>query len=87
MARGQTTFQKRQRELQKMRRKEAKAERIRQRRMESNSEREALSDRGVDPDLVGIVPGPHNNQSLADDVDIELDGVGGVLVSPSTKKP
>ena len=85
MGRSQTTFQKRQRELQKLRKREAKEERRRMRRDDNTSEREQLVDAGVDPDLVGIVPGPHNNQSFADDVELEMDGVGGVLISQ--KKP
>ena len=85
MGRSQTTFQKRQRELQKLRKREAKAERARARREDNSSERESLVDAGVDPDLVGIVPGPHNNRSLADDIELEMDGVGGVLISQKRK--
>ncbi|MBT8496369.1 MAG: hypothetical protein KJO07_25205 [Deltaproteobacteria bacterium] len=85
MGRSQTTFQKRQRELQKIRKREQKAEKRRVRRDNNTAEREHLSDAGVDPDLVGIVPGPHNNQGLADDIELEMDGVGGVLISK--KKP
>ena len=85
MSRSQTSFQKRQRELQRQRKREEKAERRRQRREEQTAERDAVAATGVDPDLEGIVAGPHNNQSLLEDVEVEMDGVGGVLVKRKTK--
>jgi len=85
MSRSQTTFQKRQRELQKIRRREAKAAKAAQRRAHQDAERDAIASDGVDPDLAGIVAGPHNNQPDTDDMEIEMDGVGGVILRPKRK--
>lgn len=80
MGRSHTTFQKRQRELQKIRKRQDKAARRRERSQVGNPEREDLVASGIDPDLHGITAGPHNQTALPDDVEIELDGVGGVII-------
>lgn len=76
MGRSQTTFQKRQRELKKIRQREQKAERRRMRQ----SRPVTNNDDGSDPDLAGITPGPHNNSALSEDIEVKLDGVGGVIL-------
>jgi len=87
MGRSQTTFQKRQREQRKIRQREAKAEKARRRREQQDADRDALVEAGVDPDLEGIAPGAHNNEPLIDDdFELQMDGVGGVLLVPK-KKP
>lgn len=72
------TFQKRQRELERQRRRNAKAAKRRQRAGEQD--RNASFAVGEDPDLVGITAGPHNNPQPDEELQLELDASGGVIV-------
>ena len=56
---NQATKAKRDRERQRQERQQEKSEK-RAQRMEMKKERNLLAQDGVDPDLAGIVPGPHN---------------------------
>ncbi len=80
MGRNQMTFQKRQRELERQRRRDAKAAKRRQRAGEQDDDRNASLAAGEDPDLVGITAGPHNNPASDEELQLELDASGGVIV-------
>ena len=55
---GPATFEKRKRELAKKKRRQEKLERRAQRKEQKEQDSANASDSGVDPDLIGIVPGP-----------------------------
>ena len=57
---GPATQAKRQRELAKQAKREAKAERRALRKQQKAETEPRPVDPGEDPDIAGIVPGPHN---------------------------